>query len=333
MPFLAPVPNRDAVADALAQQQGPRFQQVPGSLLDTHNDTYLPSGWLGKGIGAVKRGVEKVTEALTAPGTDALMGGPWGAGALGATLYHGSPHKFDAFNLGKVGTGEGMQAYGHGLYFAESPDVAKAYLKPGNHNYTTPTNIDGMPAKEWLDSKAAGDAEKMAAGAIARNPNIPEALSYLEQDAPWNSTAAQAMQWIKQNESRFNDKSGHLYQVDVPDQAIGNTLDWDKPLSQQSESVKKSLSGLPEITALIQQRSRLINNYDPSGQDIYSALSGWKRGADLSPPAEAASQVSQRLNSMGIPGIKYLDQMSRGKGGTSNYVLFDDQLPKIVNRQ
>ena len=43
------------------------------------------------------------------------------------TAYHGSPHDFDQFDSSKIGTGEGAQAYGHGLYFAESEPVAKGY--------------------------------------------------------------------------------------------------------------------------------------------------------------------------------------------------------------
>lgn len=43
------------------------------------------------------------------------------------TAYHGSPHSFDAFDTGKIGIGEGAQSYGHGLYFAENPDVARTY--------------------------------------------------------------------------------------------------------------------------------------------------------------------------------------------------------------
>lgn len=41
--------------------------------------------------------------------------------------YHGSPHDFEAFSLEKIGTGEGAQSYGHGLYFAENPAVAETY--------------------------------------------------------------------------------------------------------------------------------------------------------------------------------------------------------------
>jgi hypothetical protein len=43
--------------------------------------------------------------------------------------HHGTPHKVDKFSLDKIGTGEGVQAYGWGLYFAESDEVAKTYAK------------------------------------------------------------------------------------------------------------------------------------------------------------------------------------------------------------
>ena len=50
------------------------------------------------------------------------------AKAINPTVaYHGSPYDFDAFDSGKIGTGEGAQSYGHGLYFAEHPEVAKDY--------------------------------------------------------------------------------------------------------------------------------------------------------------------------------------------------------------
>lgn len=47
--------------------------------------------------------------------------------ADGIRAYHGSPHNFDKFDLSKVGTGEGAQAFGHGLYFADRESIAKSY--------------------------------------------------------------------------------------------------------------------------------------------------------------------------------------------------------------
>jgi hypothetical protein len=65
----------------------------------------------------------------------ALIGGPEAktaeelapAVARGIKAFHGSPHDFDRFDLSKIGTGEGAQSYGYGLYFAENPAVAESY--------------------------------------------------------------------------------------------------------------------------------------------------------------------------------------------------------------
>lgn len=43
------------------------------------------------------------------------------------TAYHGSPHKFDKFDLGAIGSGEGAQAHGWGLYFAQDRKVSERY--------------------------------------------------------------------------------------------------------------------------------------------------------------------------------------------------------------
>ena len=87
-----------------------------------------------------------ILEAATLPmGTGAIAGVPVRAGeqVLGAgpiRAYHGSPHDFDAFSLDKIGTGEGAQAYGHGLYFAENEGVAKSY-----RDALAGSNVDGKP--------------------------------------------------------------------------------------------------------------------------------------------------------------------------------------------
>ena len=39
--------------------------------------------------------------------------------------WHGSPHIFDYFSLDAIGTGEGAQAHGWGLYFAKEREVGE----------------------------------------------------------------------------------------------------------------------------------------------------------------------------------------------------------------
>ena len=42
-------------------------------------------------------------------------------------VYHGTPHRFEKFSTSAIGTGEGLQAYGWGLYFASQWEVANFY--------------------------------------------------------------------------------------------------------------------------------------------------------------------------------------------------------------
>ena len=43
------------------------------------------------------------------------------------SAWHGSPHRFESFDLGAVGSGEGGQAHGWGLYFARDKKIAEGY--------------------------------------------------------------------------------------------------------------------------------------------------------------------------------------------------------------
>src|SRR5574337_228013 len=58
--------------------------------------------------------------------------------------WHGSPHDFDRFSLDKIGTGEGAQAYGHGLYFAGAKEVAEWY----KHNLSGDYTFNGVPYRD-----------------------------------------------------------------------------------------------------------------------------------------------------------------------------------------
>src|SRR5690606_4116404 len=48
--------------------------------------------------------------------------------SLGQSVFHGSPHSFERFSFDHIGTGEGAQVFGWGLYFAESRGTAAHYF-------------------------------------------------------------------------------------------------------------------------------------------------------------------------------------------------------------
>jgi hypothetical protein len=68
--------------------------------------------------------------------------------------YHGTPHQFDKFSLDHIGTGEGAQAYGWGLYFAGRKGVAKFYRDKLTHG-TVQFELDGQPVGSgWIANVA-----------------------------------------------------------------------------------------------------------------------------------------------------------------------------------
>ena len=226
-------------------------------------------------------------------------------------------HPLGRFDMSKLGTGEGAQAYGHGLYFAESEDVADSYQRmvPGGgvgwrDNIPTdteagrlvaslPDDIGGRISAKWLNA-GPDSAKKMAASLVDEYRGTPysDAMVDLANNIEWP-------------------KGGHMYEVDI-DATPDELLDWDLPLSEQGEGVRKSVDrlGVPDVGG------------ETTGRDLLrEKLRGLSdnNGVVLSP--EGA------LSSKGIKGIKYKDGFSRGaEGGTSNYVIFDDRLISIAKK-
>ena len=78
----------------------------------------------------------------------------------GIIAFHGSGADFDEFRLEMIGTGEGAQAYGYGLYFTDSEDIAKFYKETVQFNQrmrgnTLNINYQGKPFEDLGDTAAA----------------------------------------------------------------------------------------------------------------------------------------------------------------------------------
>jgi len=112
----------------------------------------------------------------------------------------------------------------------------------------------------------------------------------------------------------FSGHNGSLYKVDLPDEHIAKMLDWDKPLSQQPQSVQAAFGSV-----------------DPNGRiNTGLAYERWRAQQGVDPVA-----ASEKLKALGIPGVKYLDGGSRSAGaGSSNFVVFpgNEGLLKILER-
>jgi len=243
-----------------------------------------------------------------------------GGGLAGVTAFHGSPHLFEKFSLGKIGTGEGAQAYGHGLYFAESPGVAESYQKSLGQRSESGAMDTGI-----LDNVAYAD---MPPGAEKRSLNWlniwgdPETAAKMAEKQG-DSEVAAIMRDVAAGKRSAEIKKGHLYKVDIPDKYTNNFLDWDKPLSEQPETVQKALE--PIRKQIRKSFPEYADNPDITGEGIYQLYRQHRGGT--------AEFASEGLNEAGIKGIRYLDQGSRAAGeGSRNFVVFDDKIIQMLER-
>lgn len=269
-------------------------------------------------------------------------------------VYHGSPHKFDKFDLSKIGTGEGAQAYGHGGYMAESPAVAQDYATSLSKRLPDRLKMDGNTVRgDSIFSRALEDVAVIGKdGALQKlDDNIRFNEKYAPDVARMYKSAREQIAAI--DPARVDLNRGNLYEADLrwPDAAreaadpMGpqHFLDWDKPLSEQSEAVRnvmeqyvaprRAVEAVPsgaEWGDLAAPR-----NYDPSGSELLQLLRGNlnRMDADTVLSGGLGPEVSAKLRAQGIPGIRYLDAGSRSGGaGTHNYVVFDDSLIKLLTR-
>jgi hypothetical protein len=233
--------------------------------------------------------------------------------------YHGSPHDFEKFDIGKMGSGEGFQAYGRGIYFAEVEDVAKGYQKElgtvVKYDGKTIMNRDkgvGTTGDKDLDDLIMQDFGDMDKAIINAEEQIDVAEKY---------GSAEQFQWWRQNLAKLKEakpkvkvkKTGKVYETDIhatPDEL----LDWDKPLSEQTKAVQEKLADLGYV---------LDEDPQITGEGIYNTLK-FNQGTE---------EAAEFLDIAGIKGVKYLDGFSRGtEGGTSNYVIFDTRILDIANK-
>lgn len=218
------------------------------------------------------------------------------------TAYHGSPHDFDKFELEKIGTGEGAQAYGHGLYFAENEGVARGY-RDRLASYEN-------EARSIFARHGAGDIADDGWRHLARvahsNDGSERALSYA---VPETRGLTPAQRQAMLDEYR-NAQPGRMYEVNLharPEQF----LDWDAPLSQQSPLVRDAV-----------ERRGGLTQHDPMGPQLYH---------DLDDPLNV--RVWDALREHGVHGVSYLDQGSRAAAeGTRNFAVWSPEIIEILRK-
>lgn len=261
----------------------------------------------------------------------------------GISAYHSSPHEFERFDMSKMGTGEGNQSYGPGLYFAENPGVSGQggqywrdflnRMKSGPERTAAfallASKFDKEKAAERLLKSRDYHLDFAIPGKYANGPEVEEGSRLLAEEYE------KAANMIKSGKAI----PPYTYEVRInanPD----HFLQWDKPLSQQDPKVLKAAA--PFFPAGFPEKNKYGEIF--KGEDLYDEIARRAGGVMYSKkltelgvpekmPGGTPSRLSQYLVKSGVPGIKYLDQGSRSRGfGTHNYVVFDENLIDMKKR-
>ncbi len=237
----------------------------------------------------------------------------------GIIAFHGSGADFNEFRLEMIGTGEGAQAYGYGLYFTDSEDIAKFYKTLVSGNSATAQTLMFDDIAQVLKGKI-----KLTTNTVLDIINKKTAVDSLPQE-----TQSQIKEILQKNyEEELKKSAGKIYKVGLspkPDEL----LDYDLPLSQQPEMLKLIDDAHGDSEIILKQAG--LDPATATGGQLVNALGGTaqtieqqKAGADF-------------LLKAGIPGIKYRAAGSRGAATTDeaaerNYVIFDDKAVKILEK-
>jgi hypothetical protein len=249
------------------------------------------------------------------------------AARQGIRAYHGSPHSFDKFSTSQIGTGEGAQAYGRGLYFAEREKTAKGYRDALKGRMVTTS--DGVTKTYGQHITEVEDAIRAAHPNL--NPdNIRAAAKSVVDDNLTDADVEGMGQWegvyksgIAANKNAQASK-GSMYEVNI-DVEPDELLDWDTPLSEQKALLQKIDDLYGDHDIVLQQLGVDLRNA-PTGMDLADALN-MRRGSPSGPP--------KLLEDAGIKGVKYADAFTRHKTPdkrSMNYVIFDDKLIDIAKK-
>lgn len=250
------------------------------------------------------------------------------------SAWHGTPHRFDEFSLDAIGTGEGAQAHGWGLYFAEDRKVSEGYKNrltgrfsfsykgvKGEHPKPSSEETQAIRAvlRDFYDGKASDLAE-------AYNGQIREQEKILadEHAAEWQKNMARdrlaALKDIDVNQLIVD--TGQLFEVDIPENDV--LLDEQKELEDQPKAVREAImayfNSRPDSYIPIASPDEVRGS---TGRNFYRdvVFQMAREGA-----ADAEKAASELLNSLGIKGITY----EGGRDGRC-FVVFDDKAIKVLD--
>lgn len=280
------------------------------------------------------------------------------------SAWHGSPHDFDTFDLGAIGTGEGNQAHGWGLYFAKDKKVSDLYRRELSliHDVDKGTlfKVDVPDTKEMIDEQQSLNilSKETKQNLNAAINALPEQEKEVFINEYTNSPLFNhyAKKEIDELGSKFEqlDNEYRLLKDEYLDKFLKEDLNkiTQRNLNRLSEKYNIDLKALKENPNSIkdiknQLDTMWFNAFKEFGmtkqryRDTYwgkykkdfssllndSGINGRDFYLALSKALGSAKQASEHLNKYGVKGITYV-----GEQDGRCYVVFDDKAIKVIEK-
>jgi hypothetical protein len=280
------------------------------------------------------------------------------------SAWHGSPHDFDTFDLGAIGTGEGNQVHGWGLYFAKDKKVSDLYRRELSliHDVDKGTlfKVDVPDTKEMIDEQQSLNilSKETKQNLNAAINALPEQEKEVFINEYTNSPLFNhyAKKEIDELGSKFDqlDNEYRLLKDEYLDKFLKEDLNkiTQRNLNRLSEKYNIDLKALKENPDSIkdvknQLDTMWVNAFTEYGmaskkyREIYwgkykedfsallnnSGINGRDFYLALSKALGGAKKASEHLNEYGVKGITYV-----GEQDGRCYVVFDDKAIKVIEK-
>ena len=208
-----------------------------------------------------------------------------GYNPVGMMAYHGTPHNIvGKFDASKIGSGEGGQAYGYGMYFAQNPKVSTEYAKIGGEGNLYKVDIPNQMIPKMLDYDLTLGKQKDFLNKVMEDPTLKKVLEadlaeknkvYARVGRSLDLKDLKGRDVLETLNAHFDDVSGKVAADYLSNLGLTGVRYYDQ-FSRMKPSVKRE-----EIVSAInkaeQERQKIISSKNPYAERMLAAN---KQGLD-----------------------------------------------------
>lgn len=287
---------------------------------------------------ATNPGVKGLTSELSEDGLSISQTSENVNNPLYQSAFAGSRVDYDTPSLEAIGSGEGAQAHGWGLYYALGKDVAESYRKKF-------VAANSELAKQYPSLDIADIEVLLTQGKEAALKFYKERLTIYKKRIAEKTVSKDSIEILENKIQRYQEtmriiknipdeflstRKGQVHEVDIPENPY--LLDEDTAVWQQSDIVKDGISNLVDKLSDEQVGQLQVGQYDVAEKreilkSNLQSETGRKLYKTLTNVLGSKQAASEMLKSVGIKGITY-----DGNQDGRCFVIFNPADVKVIQK-